>query len=50
MTRYFVLWHNQAGLPVWDGLYETFGQASDATPMRDRTSDAFVVVTQNWRP
>lgn len=49
MTRYFVLWHNAARLPVWDGPYETFEQATDSTPMMDRNSDAFVVMTRAWR-
>jgi hypothetical protein len=44
MNRYFVLWHNQAGLPVWDGPYETFEDASGSTAMRDRQSDAFVTM------
>jgi hypothetical protein len=50
MTRYFVLWHNKEGLPVWDGPYETFEETANSTAMRDRDSDAFVTMTENWRP
>lgn len=49
MTRYFVLWRDQGNFPVWEGPYETFELASNATAMRDRTRKAFVVMTSNWR-
>lgn len=49
MTRYFVLWRNAEGLPVWEGPYEEFSEAALSTPMRDRDRKAFVVMTNTWR-
>jgi hypothetical protein len=49
MTKYFVLWRNAALLPVWDGPYDEFEAASNATAMRDKNRVAFVVMTSNWR-
>jgi hypothetical protein len=42
---YYVLWTDQGGLKVWSGPYDTFEDARESTPMRDRNTRAFVTLS-----
>lgn len=45
--KYYVLWITKKGCKIWSGPYNTLTDAERSTPMRDKTSGAFIILERD---